>query len=100
MSFHTTRIKPFPISIAFYNGFHYQSHDQSSQINISNIRKQLNIKSEYIGLGVDRLDYTKGIIERFKAIEYFLEKYPSYKPIYSDFIFNCLRILLMFISED
>ena len=76
---HTTRIKPFPISIAFYNGFHYQSHDQSSQINISNIRKQLNIKSEYIGLGVDRLDYTKGIIERFKAIEYFLEKYPSYK---------------------
>lgn len=76
---HTSHIKPFPISIAFYNGFHYQSHDQSSQININSIRRQLNIKSEFIGLGVDRLDYTKGIIERFKAIEYLLEKYPSYK---------------------
>jgi trehalose 6-phosphate synthase len=30
-------------------------------------------------VGVDRLDYTKGILERFKAIERFLEKYPSYQ---------------------
>jgi len=32
-----------------------------------------------LGLGVDRLDYTKGILERFRAIELFLEKFPSYK---------------------
>ncbi len=31
-----------------------------------------------IGLGVDRLDYTKGIIERFRAVERFLEKYPQW----------------------
>lgn len=29
-------------------------------------------------MGVDRLDYTKGILERFKATELFLNKYPSY----------------------
>jgi trehalose 6-phosphate synthase len=28
---------------------------------------------------VDRIDYTKGILERFLAIERFLEKYPSYQ---------------------
>jgi trehalose 6-phosphate synthase len=30
-----------------------------------------------IGLGVDRLDYTKGIEEKFLAIEHFLETYPE-----------------------
>ena len=30
-------------------------------------------------MGVDRIDYTKGILERFKAIERFLEKYPAYQ---------------------
>ena len=32
-----------------------------------------------MGIGVDRVDYTKGILERFLAIERFLDKYPSYK---------------------
>jgi trehalose 6-phosphate synthase/phosphatase len=36
-------------------------------------------KVEFMGIGVDRLDYTKGIIERFKAIEIFFDKYPEYK---------------------
>lgn len=31
-----------------------------------------------IGIGVDRLDYTKGIVERFRAIERLLEKYPEW----------------------
>jgi len=30
-------------------------------------------------LGVDRLDYTKGIVHRLAAIERFLEKYPAYQ---------------------
>jgi trehalose-6-phosphate synthase len=32
-----------------------------------------------MGVGVDRVDYTKGILERFLAVERFLEKYPSYQ---------------------
>jgi trehalose 6-phosphate synthase len=32
-----------------------------------------------MGIGVDRVDYTKGILERFLAIERFLEKYPRYQ---------------------
>jgi trehalose 6-phosphate synthase len=32
-----------------------------------------------IGIGVDRLDYTKGIEERFRAVERLLERYPEYR---------------------
>jgi trehalose 6-phosphate synthase len=31
-----------------------------------------------IGIGVDRLDYTKGILERLSALELFLKTYPSW----------------------
>ena len=31
-----------------------------------------------MGIGVDRIDYTKGLIEKFLAIERFFEKNPSY----------------------
>ena len=32
-----------------------------------------------MGIGVDRVDYTKGIPERFRGIEQLLEDYPSYR---------------------
>ena len=36
-----------------------------------------------MGVGVDRLDYTKGILERFLAVERFLEKYPRYQGVFT-----------------
>ena len=39
----------------------------------------MGIRTKYFGLGVDRLDYTKGILERFKALEFFLDAHPDYK---------------------
>lgn len=41
------------------------------------IRKEIG--AEQIILGVDRLDYTKGIVERLAAYERFLEKTPDYR---------------------
>lgn len=41
-------------------------------------------QADIIGLGVDRLDYTKGIFERLNGIEYFLDNNPDYR---SNFIF-------------
>ena len=40
---------------------------------------ELGIEATFLGVGVDRLDYTKGIVERFRAIESFLERYPQYQ---------------------
>ncbi|HVA96703.1 MAG TPA: trehalose-6-phosphate synthase [Candidatus Acidoferrales bacterium] len=74
---HITSVKPFPISIAFTkrtNGSNFKEQENESKLAL----KKLGVKSEYVGIGVDRLDYTKGIIERFHAIEIFLTKYPAY----------------------
>jgi trehalose-6-phosphate synthase len=71
----TTYIKPFPISIAFT----LRDYDNSSpKIIPSQILNKYSIAAQYMGIGVDRIDYTKGIIEKFLAIERFLEKNPSY----------------------
>jgi len=74
---HTTRVSPFPISIAFtlkdYN------NGKESGLPVSALLKNYGIQAQVIGVGVDRIDYTKGILERFHAIERFLEKYSSYR---------------------
>jgi trehalose 6-phosphate synthase len=42
-------------------------------------RIQSNFGEVMLGVGVDRIDYTKGLIEKFDAIDRFFEKYPEYK---------------------
>ena len=77
---HTSYIKSFPISIAFTGGNSEKSYDP----NIGrNILKKLGIHTKHVGLGVDRLDYTKGLLERFKALEFFFDTYPAYKGNFS-----------------
>ncbi|MBI2026035.1 MAG: trehalose-6-phosphate synthase, partial [Candidatus Levybacteria bacterium] len=71
---HTSHIKTLPISIAFSNS----SKNRDTNVDSKKLLKSLGVKTKYIGVGVDRLDYTKGILERLKAIEIFLKKNPSY----------------------
>jgi trehalose-6-phosphate synthase len=40
---------------------------------------ELEIDATFLGIGVDRVDYTKGILERFLAVESFLERHPRYQ---------------------
>jgi trehalose-6-phosphate synthase len=71
----TTLVKPFPISIAFT----LKDYDNNSpKIRASQLLTEHGITARFIGIGVDRIDYTKGIVEKFLAIERFLEKNPSY----------------------
>jgi trehalose 6-phosphate synthase len=43
------------------------------------IRKRHGLPADHaVGVGVDRLDYTKGIEERFRAVERLLENYPEW----------------------
>lgn len=41
------------------------------------IRSQIG--TEFLALGVDRMDYTKGIVERLQGVELFLEQNPGYR---------------------
>lgn len=81
---HTSYIKPFPISIDFTGQSTSKADIEAENQAAKKLREELGIKSAHIGIGVDRLDYTKGILERVKAIELFLEQNPQYQ---SEFTF-------------
>src|SRR5215469_7323147 len=72
-----TLVKPFPISI----GFTLKDYDNSVEVKEepSEVLKHYGVHAQYLGIGVDRIDYTKGLIEKFLAIERFFEKYPDYQ---------------------
>lgn len=76
---HTSFIKPFPISIAFSNGEKDGKGNKPSAGDQLDLIKKLDINTRYIGVGVDRMDYTKGILERLKGIEIFLQHYPTFQ---------------------
>lgn len=73
---HVSFVKPFPISIDFTKSTPNLVKTQQEE-SLKKL-KELGIKTEFIGIGVDRLDYTKGILERLKAVEIFLTNNPEY----------------------
>jgi len=73
---HETLIRPFPISIDGY--FNNDTPDDLAK-EVEALRREHNLEGKIVGVGVERIDYTKGLLERFLAIDRFLEKYPEYK---------------------
>jgi alpha,alpha-trehalose-phosphate synthase [UDP-forming] len=72
---HVSLVRPFPISVAFTETPNVQPsvHERASLLS------QLGVEATLLGLGVDRVDYTKGIPERLRGIERLLEEYPFYQ---------------------
>ncbi len=75
---HTTWIKPFPISIAFSSASSSSGQTKIGRPDKTDLLRSLGVKGRFMGVGVDRIDYTKGILERFRAVEQFLANNPSY----------------------
>ena len=80
---HRTLVKPFPISVEFTEPAPEAPEDQSMYLDRGSLFRELGIEAVYMGVGVDRVDYTKGIPERFLAIERLLEKHPQYREKFS-----------------
>ena len=76
---HRTMVRPFPISVAFSAEEAEHSNPGFNFIERATLMRSLGGEATFLGIGVDRVDYTKGILERFLAIERFLEKYPAYQ---------------------
>jgi alpha,alpha-trehalose-phosphate synthase [UDP-forming] len=74
----TTIVQPFPISVDF-DGLSGQAGTEAVQREIDNLNKEFNLKGKYIGIGMDRMDYTKGIPERLQALDKLLEDNPEYR---------------------
>ena len=69
---HETLVRPFPIGI-----------DTAPVRRIDNterevLKKRFGVHAEIVAVGVDRIDYTKGLLERVEAVERFLEKNPEF----------------------
>lgn len=75
---HRTALKPFPIGVDFTNDSGAQP-EQNIYLDRISLLQESGVEALFLGVGVDRVDYTKGILERFLAIERMLEKYPAYR---------------------
>jgi trehalose-6-phosphate synthase len=76
---HVTRVRPYPISVAFPEIAPEAEPRRSSGAERATLCEELGIEGTLLGVGVDRVDYTKGILERFSGIEHFLELNPAYQ---------------------
>lgn len=73
-----TQIRPFPISIDFTD---HQEKSESEEValGMSKWRKDLPMEDQLLGIGLERLDYTKGIIERLKGLDQFLDDHAEWR---------------------
>ncbi|MHB8384124.1 MAG: alpha,alpha-trehalose-phosphate synthase (UDP-forming) [Candidatus Binataceae bacterium] len=72
----TVRVGAFPIG-APLESFQRFAADPHTARRVRQIRRGVYV--EKLILGVDRLDYTKGLLERLMAFERFLERHPRYE---------------------
>jgi trehalose 6-phosphate synthase len=70
---HTTHVMPFPISVAI------DVVDAVPAVNRAVLRGTLGLSTPFVGVGVERVDYTKGLPERLRAIQRFFERWPEYR---------------------
>ena len=72
---HTTRVEAHPIGIEV-DRFKQMADSDEVRTKAKQLRERLGTK--HIVIGIDRLDYTKGVLSRLEAFERFLENNPAY----------------------
>jgi trehalose 6-phosphate synthase len=75
----TTKIRAFPISIDFADVSRRAASAETRRLAAA-IRRKYGLREDCIlGVGADRIDYTKGLPERMDALDYFFERFPEYR---------------------
>jgi trehalose 6-phosphate synthase len=73
---HLTAVRPFPISVEFRE----PAPEATRTIpRAADLLAPFHVAAPTLGVGVDRIDYTKGLVERFQAIERFFERWPAFQ---------------------
>jgi alpha,alpha-trehalose-phosphate synthase [UDP-forming] len=75
---HTCHVGAFPISIDV-DQFREAATVEGADEQMQRIRERYAPGGARIGIGVDRLDYSKGLPEKFKALEFLWERYPEHR---------------------
>jgi trehalose-6-phosphate synthase len=82
---HLTTVRPYPISVAFEGvpmigaGADEPDAEERRAAERRQLLGEFGVRAECLALGVDRLDYTKGIIERLVGLEEFFDEHPGYR---------------------
>ena len=81
---HVTAVRPFPISVAFDSvppaAIETAHNAEAARVALRrHLLADHGVRAEVIALGVDRMDYTKGIEERMLALEELLEQHPWHR---------------------
>lgn len=73
-----TSVREFPISIDFVE---HLALSQSPEVDTAMAwwRRRIGKSAEFLGVGIERLDYTKGIPQRLRAVDYLLERHPEWR---------------------
>lgn len=74
---HTTSVRPFPVSID-YDRHARVSESEAVRDEVEAWEDRLGKRTRWLGIGIDRVDYTKGIPERIAALDLLLDTHPEY----------------------
>jgi trehalose 6-phosphate synthase len=72
-----TYVRPFPISLDI-DAVSDRAMSEDITARVARLRHQLGLANQRVLLGVDRIDYTKGIPERLRAFDRLLDMHPEY----------------------
>ncbi|MFH1504309.1 MAG: trehalose-6-phosphate synthase [Candidatus Omnitrophota bacterium] len=75
---HTSLIRSYPISVDF-EGINKTSQEQEVKELSNLLKEEFDLTGKKVIIGLDRIDYTKGIIERVQAIDKLLSTHPELK---------------------
>jgi len=75
---HTCHVGDFPISIDV-DQFRDAATADGVEEQMERLRARYAPRGGAIGIGVDRLDYSKGLPEKFKALEFLWDRYPEFR---------------------
>lgn len=86
---HQTTVHAYPVSVACEASMHHSDgaglettdaqSDRQQAAQRAKLLEPFGVRADYLAVGVDRLDYTKGIVERLMALEQLLEERPWYR---------------------
>lgn len=71
-------VKAFPISVDVQT-LEERARSRAADRWMARFRRRFELEGRSVVLGVDRLDYTKGIPERLSALELFFRRFPDYR---------------------
>nr|MCU0808235.1 trehalose-6-phosphate synthase [Candidatus Contendobacter sp.] len=75
---HASRVRPFPISVESWAERHVPTGAELER-QIADLRERYELGDLCVAVGVDRIDYTKGLTERFRAVGRFFERCSQYR---------------------